>query len=65
MTDDVSQYFCEQYRKCDFRVVPYHWPDFKSKEDVDKWILSNEKLSDAIFEDDPEEDMQHDLGADD
>ena len=65
MTDDVSQYFCEQYRKCDFRVVPYHWPDFKSKEDVDKWIQSHEKLSDAIFEDDPEEDMQHDLRADD
>ena len=65
MTDDVSQYFCEQYRKCDFRVVPYHWPDFKSKEDVDKWIQSHEKLSDAIFKDESEEDMQHDLGADD
>ena len=56
MTDDVSQYFCEQYRKCDFRVVPCHWPDFKSKEDVDQWIQSNEKLSDAIFEDESEED---------
>ena len=54
MTDEVWKYFWERYRTCDFRVVPYHWPDFKSKEDVDKWIQSNEKLSDAIFEDDPE-----------
>ena len=65
MTDEVWKYFLERYRKCDFRVVPGHWPDFKSKEDVDKWIQSHEKLSDAIFEDDPEENMQHDLGADD
>ena len=63
MTDEVWQYFCEQYRKCDFRVTPGHWPDFKSKEDVDKWIQFMEKLSD--FEDEPEEDMQYDLGADD
>ena len=63
MTDEVWKYFFEQYRKCDFRVVPYHWPDFKSKEDVDKWIQFMEKLSD--FEDEPEEDMQHDLGTDD
>lgn len=53
MTDEVWKYFWERYRKCDFRVVPYHWPDFKSKEDVDKWIQFMEKLSD--FEDDPEE----------
>ena len=53
MTDEVWKYFLERYRKCDFRVVPGHWPDFKSKEDVDKWIQFMEKLSD--FEDDPEE----------
>ena len=58
MTDEVWKYFWEKYRKCDFRVVPYHWPDFKSKEDVDKWIQSNEKLSDAIFEDESEEEAQ-------
>ena len=55
MTDEVWKYFRERYRTCDFRVVPHHWPDFKSKEDVDKWIQSNEKLSDIIFEDDPED----------
>lgn len=32
---------------------------------MDQWIQSNEKLSDAIFEDESEEDLQHDLGADD
>ena len=58
MTDEVWKYFWEKYRKCDFRVVPGHWPDFKSKEDVDKWIQSNEKLSDAIFEDESEEETQ-------
>ena len=58
MTDEVWKYFWEKYRKCDFRVVPGHWPNFKSKEDVDKWIQSNEKLSDAIFEDESEEETQ-------
>ena len=58
MTDEVWKYFLERYKKCDFRVVPGHWPDFKSKEDVDKWIQSNEKLSDAIFEDESEEEAQ-------
>ena len=58
MTDAVWKYFLERYKKCDFRVTPYHWPDFKSKEAVDKWIQSNEKLSDAIFEDEPEEETQ-------
>ena len=58
MTDAVWQYFLERYRKCDFCVVPGHWPDFKSKEDMDKWIQSNEKLLDAIFEDEPEEETQ-------
>ena len=53
MTDEVWKYSLEQYRKCDFRVTPGHWPDFKSKEDVDKWIQFMEKLSD--FEDEPEE----------
>ena len=53
MTDEVWKYFWARYRKCDFRVVPYHWPDFKNKADVDKWIQFMEKLSD--FEDEPEE----------
>ena len=58
MTDEVWKYFLGKYRKCDFRVVPGHWPDFKSKEDVDKWIQSNEKLLYAIFEDESEEETQ-------
>lgn len=60
MTDEVWKYFRERYRKCDFCVVPYHWPDFKSKADVDKWIQFMEKLSD--FEDEPEEETQSESG---
>lgn len=60
MTDEVWKYFCARYRKCDFCVVPYHWPDFKSKADVDKWIQFMEKLSD--FEDEPEEETQSESG---
>ena len=38
MTKEVEEYFFERYEKCGFRVVPGHWPDFKSKEEVDKWF---------------------------
>ena len=58
MTDEVWKYFLKKYEKAGFRVVPGHWPDFKSKEDVDKWIQSHEKLSDAIFKDESEEETQ-------
>lgn len=50
MTDEVWRYFIGQYEKCSFRVVPGHWPDFKSKEDVDKWIQVSEKISNVLFE---------------
>jgi hypothetical protein len=38
MTKEVSEYFREQDGKASFPVVPRHWPDFKSKEEVDKWL---------------------------
>lgn len=38
MNKDVYDYFLEQYEKVPFKVVPGHWPDFKSKEHVDRWI---------------------------
>lgn len=49
-TDDVFEYFKEQYEKASFRVVPGHWPDFESKEEVDRWISMHETLSDEIME---------------
>jgi hypothetical protein len=36
--NEVMEYFTEQYKKANFRVVPGHWPDFTSKEEVDDWI---------------------------
>jgi L-arabinose isomerase len=38
MNQEIETYFAEQYKKAKFTVVPGHWPDFKSKEEVDKWI---------------------------
>ena len=38
MNNDVKEYFREQYKNCDFRVVPGHWPDFKNRHEVDNWI---------------------------
>ena len=44
MTDEVWKYFLKKYEKAGFRVVPGHWPDFKSKEDVDRWIHLMEEM---------------------
>lgn len=45
MEDDVRKYFEEQYKKSKIRVVPGHWPDFKSKKEVDEWIAAGEQMS--------------------
>lgn len=50
MTDDVKEYFLEKYKKANFRVVPGHWPEFETKEQVDKWINRMEKLLSHAFE---------------
>ena len=50
MTDEVKKYFMEQYEKSDIRVVPGHWPDFKSKEEVDKWLNLMESMAKKYFE---------------
>lgn len=44
MTKEVSEYFRDKYSKASFRVVPGHWPDFKSKEEVDKWVEMTQKM---------------------
>jgi len=33
---EVAAYFYEKYEKASFRVVSGHWPDFKTKEEVDE-----------------------------
>ena len=38
MEKDVELYFLERYKKADFRVVPGHWPDFKTRAEADEWI---------------------------
>lgn len=38
MTKEVETYFLKEYEQCPIKVVPGHWPDFKTKEEVDKWI---------------------------
>lgn len=38
MEKEIEQYFYEQYEKCGFKLVPGHWPDFKTIEEVDKWF---------------------------
>ena len=44
MTKEVSEYFRDKYSKASFRVVPGPWPDFKSKEEVDKWVEMTQKM---------------------
>ena len=50
MTDEVQEYFFKKYEKAGFRVVPGHWPDFNSKEDVDKWIHGMEEMERFFLE---------------
>lgn len=44
MKKEIEDYFFEKYKKAKFRVVYGHWPDFKSKEDVDKWFSFMEMM---------------------
>lgn len=46
--DEVTAYFFERYEKASFRVVPEHWPDFKTKEEVDEYIDTTEKIMAAF-----------------
>lgn len=48
MKPEIKQYFQEKYSKAAFSVVPGHWPDFKSREEVDEWIIVMEKIT-AVF----------------
>lgn len=50
--DEVMEYFKKRYSKCEVKVVPGHWPHFKTKEEVDRWIDFQNSLTkgfDAYF----------------
>jgi hypothetical protein len=44
---EIEEYFLDQYEKAGFSVVPGHWPDMKTKEDVDAWICFMKKIIDT------------------
>lgn len=44
MKPEVAEYFSEKYQAQDIRVVPGHWPDFESKEQVDEWLAGLKKI---------------------
>lgn len=50
--EDAKEYFIQEYLKQDIRVVPGHWPDFATKEEVDDWLEKQNKhykLFDELF----------------
>lgn len=46
---EIEDYFMEQYNKANFKVVPGHWPEMKTKKDVDDWIKKTENIMNIIF----------------
>jgi hypothetical protein len=48
---EIEEYFIEQYKKSGFRVVPGHWPEMNTKEDVDDWINIKQKVLEAFRKD--------------
>lgn len=44
MDKEVEMYFIERYRDSLIKLVPDLWPKFKTKEEVDHWIGSLEKI---------------------
>lgn len=53
MTNDVAAYFQKRYAEQPFRVVPGHWPDFKTTVEVDNWLEKMNRIKmafEAAFE---------------
>jgi hypothetical protein len=46
--DEAKAYFFERYKDASFTVVPEHWPDFQTKEEVDEYIDTTEKIMEAF-----------------
>lgn len=50
MREEAKLYFIEEYPKQDFRAMNGQWPDFATKEEVDKWIEFNKSILEASHE---------------
>lgn len=48
MTKEIEKYFLDRYKQQEYRVLPGHWPDFKSKQEVDEWIETLNKVMAAM-----------------
>lgn len=48
--DEVREYFHQEYKNINVEVVPGHWPNFKTKEEVDKWIQFMTKVEKSIHD---------------
>jgi len=57
VTPDVKEYFQQQYNDSGIRVVPGHWPDFKSREQVDQWITLIKSMFEEAKKDGKEESL--------
>ncbi len=53
---EIEDYFEEQYENCGIKVVPGHWPEMKTKEDVDKWISGLKMIAGFFTSDESEGD---------
>jgi len=51
MNKEVRDYFEKQYSSANFTVVYGHWPDFKSKAQIDKWIKVNNSIMEELEKD--------------
>lgn len=49
VNEEVMEYFKAKYQQASFRVVPGHWPNFQTKEEVDEWINSMNELSELAI----------------
>lgn len=47
---DVADYFEQQYNAQPIKVVPGHWPNMYTKEDVDKWLKTLDLIK-STFDD--------------
>lgn len=54
MTDEVKEYFEKKYNEASFMIVPGHNPNFKTKDEVDKWF---ELMESMVNEADDEENI--------
>ena len=43
MTDEISKYFEKVYAKATFGVVAGQHPDFKTRNEVDRWLFDTEE----------------------